>query len=272
MSTPAGWYPDPTGRHQNRWFDGDDWTDAVADGPTTGVDPVRGGGPATADAGATQVVPAAALPPTTPQKAQAPPQPQQPLAPTAATPSVAPPGAAPAAGPLRDYTGPGGTPSSGGGSKVGLVVGIVVVLIAVVVGVVLLTQGGDDGGGEADGASASAPADQSDEPVDDDDDSPEDLFDDMADEATGGGDDDDVFGTDDEPTETTTVEGEYPPEVIDNFTSSCEGAGNDPAFCGCVIDEIQDTVSYDRFVEIDQELAEGGEVPQELLDAQAACI
>ena len=57
MSTPAGWYPDPTNRHQNRWFDGSDWTDQVADGQAVGVDPVHGG--AAPSAATTQAVPAA---------------------------------------------------------------------------------------------------------------------------------------------------------------------------------------------------------------------
>ena len=42
MSTPAGWYPDPTNRHQNRWFDGNDWTDHVADGQAVSTDPRAG--------------------------------------------------------------------------------------------------------------------------------------------------------------------------------------------------------------------------------------
>ncbi len=28
--TPAGWYPDPHGRHEHRWFDGLDWTEHVS--------------------------------------------------------------------------------------------------------------------------------------------------------------------------------------------------------------------------------------------------
>jgi uncharacterized RDD family membrane protein YckC len=36
------WHPDPTGRHQLRWWDGQMWTDYVADGGVTAVDPVAG--------------------------------------------------------------------------------------------------------------------------------------------------------------------------------------------------------------------------------------
>ena len=43
-SQPAGWYPDPAGRFQYRWFDGV-WTDRVANGGDgqTSVDPLQPG-------------------------------------------------------------------------------------------------------------------------------------------------------------------------------------------------------------------------------------
>ena len=36
----SSWEPDPTGRHQYRWFDGEQWTDQVADGGIQAVDAV----------------------------------------------------------------------------------------------------------------------------------------------------------------------------------------------------------------------------------------
>lgn len=39
----AGWHPDPTGRHQYRYWDGSQWTDDVADAGVGAVDPVGGG-------------------------------------------------------------------------------------------------------------------------------------------------------------------------------------------------------------------------------------
>lgn len=36
---PAGWATDPTGRHQMRWWDGDFWTQHVADQGQVGTDP-----------------------------------------------------------------------------------------------------------------------------------------------------------------------------------------------------------------------------------------
>ena len=35
---PPGWYPDPTGRHDHRWYDGARWTDHVGDGGRAGMD------------------------------------------------------------------------------------------------------------------------------------------------------------------------------------------------------------------------------------------
>lgn len=39
--TPADWYPDPTGRHQLRYFDGAAWTDHVSDAGTVSADPLQ---------------------------------------------------------------------------------------------------------------------------------------------------------------------------------------------------------------------------------------
>jgi hypothetical protein len=38
-----GWYPDPTGRHETRWYDGGMWTAHVADAGTTSRDPLAPG-------------------------------------------------------------------------------------------------------------------------------------------------------------------------------------------------------------------------------------
>lgn len=38
------WYPDPTGRHEYRWFDGTQWSDQVSDHGRQSVDPVQGPG------------------------------------------------------------------------------------------------------------------------------------------------------------------------------------------------------------------------------------
>lgn len=41
---PPAWHPDPTGRHQYRYWDGSAWTDHVSDNGGTAVDPVRATG------------------------------------------------------------------------------------------------------------------------------------------------------------------------------------------------------------------------------------
>jgi uncharacterized protein YxjI len=41
---PPGWYPDPFGRHETRWWDGQRWTEHVASHGRQTVDPPTGGG------------------------------------------------------------------------------------------------------------------------------------------------------------------------------------------------------------------------------------
>ena len=41
---PAGWYPDPFGRHESRYWDGQRWTEHVASHGRQAVDPPTGGG------------------------------------------------------------------------------------------------------------------------------------------------------------------------------------------------------------------------------------
>lgn len=38
----GAWHPDPTGRHQHRWYDGTTWTDQVADNGANSTDPIGG--------------------------------------------------------------------------------------------------------------------------------------------------------------------------------------------------------------------------------------
>ena len=42
MSDPAGWYPDPTTRHELRYWDGYAWLDNVSDSGVAGADPLGG--------------------------------------------------------------------------------------------------------------------------------------------------------------------------------------------------------------------------------------
>ena len=42
---PADWYPDPSGKHEHRYWDGTRWTDNVASHGRQSVDPLTGGAP-----------------------------------------------------------------------------------------------------------------------------------------------------------------------------------------------------------------------------------
>ncbi|MGH9187325.1 MAG: DUF2510 domain-containing protein, partial [Acidimicrobiales bacterium] len=75
MSQP-GWYPDPTGRNAQRYFDGNNWTDQVvtpSGGQTT--DPVSGpaSAPSSGPAPGSEPTQAFATPPAAPPTAAPPP-------------------------------------------------------------------------------------------------------------------------------------------------------------------------------------------------------
>lgn len=51
MDTAAAWQPDPTGNHEYRWWDGQRWTEHVADAGQASVDPLPADAPAPAPPG-----------------------------------------------------------------------------------------------------------------------------------------------------------------------------------------------------------------------------
>src|SRR3954453_5160549 len=53
--SPAGWHPDPRGRHEHRYWDGSQWTDHVADGGVLATDPVSQVTPVAAPIGPSMV-------------------------------------------------------------------------------------------------------------------------------------------------------------------------------------------------------------------------
>jgi hypothetical protein len=153
MSAPTpGWNPDPTGRHEYRYWDGGNWTDDVSDNGVTAVDPVDAPAPFGGE-------PTAPFDPTqqyTPQ-----PGPTDPYGgPSGGF------GQQPGSGSFGQQPGPGGFGGPGGpggpggyssgpfppgqpaksGPPVGLIVGLVAVAVAVVVGLVIVLSGGDDDG------------------------------------------------------------------------------------------------------------------------------
>jgi hypothetical protein len=44
VSIPPAWHPDPTGKHDHRWWDGTQWTEHVADAGVAAIDPLDAGG------------------------------------------------------------------------------------------------------------------------------------------------------------------------------------------------------------------------------------
>src|SRR6476646_3119969 len=133
-SGPAGWQPDPTGRHQYRYWSGSAWTDNVSDSGATSVDPYSPSGPPSA-------VPPTQSMPTSPPTAG---MPLTPVAtPGPAGPTFTPPGGPPVGGP-PPAAAAGGT--GGGSSKAPFIIGAVVVVALLVAGF-LLFKGNDSGGG-----------------------------------------------------------------------------------------------------------------------------
>jgi len=122
MSEP-GWQPDPTGRHEYRYWDGARFTDDVADGGATAVDPMT---------------PSPEPPPTAVQ----PPVPPAPPVPAAVPPAAAPPAAVP---PPPSYDDLDDGPSGRSTLLLAVLALLVVGLTAAIIVVVLNTGGsGDD--------------------------------------------------------------------------------------------------------------------------------
>src|SRR4051794_13133389 len=67
-AAPAGWHPDPRGRHEHRYWDGTQWTDHVADAGVMSTDPVAEVTPVAAPSGPSLVN----LPAITPQQTHEP--------------------------------------------------------------------------------------------------------------------------------------------------------------------------------------------------------
>lgn len=124
MSAAPGWQPDPTGRHEHRFWDGTRWTDDVADRGVASVDPLAG--PAR---------PATPTPPTPQPQPQPQPIPQ--------------PQPQPQPAPQHFAAQPTGGDGDGGGRSTALLVALGVVVLALVAGILVVLTGQDDGDDEA---------------------------------------------------------------------------------------------------------------------------
>jgi hypothetical protein len=136
MNAPAaGWNPDPTGRHEYRYWDGSTWTDDVSDSGVTSVDPIAGPAPRGDD-------PTAPLEPT--QRYDSPFGPQQ--GGFGPQPGPQPGGFGPSSGTSGQY--PPSKPVKSGPST-GLIVGLAALAVALIAGIVfVLASGGDDDDGD----------------------------------------------------------------------------------------------------------------------------
>lgn len=147
MNAP-GWQPDPTTRHEYRYWDGSQWTDDVSDGGVTAVDPVDGSGAAAAGSPSSDAT--QAMDPATQAYGSAP----YGGAPSGA--GTLPPGGTPSyqgygADPYASSYGGSGQMPPGPPAKKGpnpaLIIGIaVVVLLLLGGGAYALVGGGDDDG------------------------------------------------------------------------------------------------------------------------------
>lgn len=145
MNAPvAGWNPDPTGRHEYRYWDGTTWTDDVSDNGVTTVDPIDAGAPA--DPTLAQGAPQFGQQPGAQQPGGYPPQPG--YDPYGSS------GAVPPAQPAKS------------GPSTGLVVGLAVVAVALIVGLVVVLTGGDDDG-DQENIATDAPEEPEDDITDD---------------------------------------------------------------------------------------------------------
>jgi hypothetical protein len=158
MNAPApGWQPDPTGRHEYRYWDGSRWSDDVSDGGVASTDPVAGAPAATQTFGGAD---------------QGPPTAPGPTYQAGYDPSGYDSGAGAGYGPgpggptSGGYGAGPGTPTSGGygsgglpgygapppqpssGPSTGLLVGLGVLVLVLIVGIgfVVLNSDDDDGG------------------------------------------------------------------------------------------------------------------------------
>jgi hypothetical protein len=149
-ASAPGWQPDPSGRHEYRYWDGGTWTADVSDAGDTSVDPAPGlpapGGPAPSGE------PTSVMDPT------------QGFAPTAAYGAPTPPGGPAGYPPADTGGGPGGAgPTTGypaygsgpvppakpprSGPSTGLLVGLGALALALIVAIVVVLTG-DDGDGD----------------------------------------------------------------------------------------------------------------------------
>jgi hypothetical protein len=121
MAEPAGWQPDPTGKHDHRYWDGTAWTEHVANAGVASIDPYEAGGSTPPPDAPTLVTPVSADD-------------------TASYPTAGPPG--PYAPPPPVAT--GGTSPAEGRSRRRLAIGGGILAAVALAVIAILALGGDD--------------------------------------------------------------------------------------------------------------------------------
>ena len=139
-ASAPGWQPDPSGRHEYRYWDGSTWTDDVSDAGMTAVDPVAGpgaGGPTPGDPTSVMSPTAAYGTPAAPGTGDDPPAGSGPggYGPTGGYPAYGT-GPVPPAKPPRS------------GPSTGLLVGLGLLAVALIAVIAVVLTGGDDDGGD----------------------------------------------------------------------------------------------------------------------------
>jgi len=160
----------------------------------------------------------------------------------------------------------GAAPASGGGSSTGRIVAIAAVIalivVALIIAIAAVAGGGDNGA--------------------------------AGDTTTTAEDDDTTTGEDDDPTTTegttsttedtttttegttTTQDGEpggYPQTIRDNFVDTCTAGGGTPAACTCIIDGLEEILTLEEFIDLDQMLADDPDasLPSEVTAVFVSC-
>jgi hypothetical protein len=260
MTTPApGWLPDPTGRHEYRYWDGGSWSSDVADAGVAAVDPPTAPLPAP---GTPAVPPGPADPAGDPTEvidgtAAYPPAPGPYGPPTAAF------GSTPAAG-----APPGGPPPAPGtagyppaprrsGPSTGLLVGLAVLAVALIAGIVFALAGDDDDDGDAaTGTTTTTAADDGDDGDGDD--------------GVGGDDTTTVPDADGEGTlgdlgdDVDLDDPETREELVDLVADQLEQQGLDREQAECMADGVLDSVDAARLAEIGESGDMSSLTPDEL--------
>lgn len=64
----------------------------------------------------------------------------------------------------------------------------------------------------------------------------------------------------------------WPTSVENRFVDSCISTGGNTTYCNCILLNLQNSISLERFVELEQRVLIKGEWPDELIKATSSCL